>query len=92
MPIFFFDVDDGDEHTRDKLGVELADLAAARREATLLAGELLRDRPDDLWDSQAWKMTVEDEHGRHLFAIDIAATAAPVVMQQLKSQRDGGGD
>jgi hypothetical protein len=60
MALFYFDIDEGDEHTRDKLGVELPDVAAATREAAVLAGEMLRDRPDHFWDSQEWKMTIED--------------------------------
>jgi hypothetical protein len=68
----------------DKLGVELASLTQARKEATVLAGELLRDRPDAFWDVQAWRMTVQDETGLTLFVIEVDATVSPAVGDQLR--------
>lgn len=77
MALFFFDVDDGDEHDGDRYGVELSDVGAATREAATLAGELLRDRPDHFWSTRDWKLTVEDGSGLVLFTIVMAAHVAP---------------
>jgi hypothetical protein len=84
MTLFRFHIDDGAERTNDNFGVELETLRAARIEAAVLAGELLRDRPDEFWDTQSWTMTVEDEAGLTLFVIHIAATAAPAMMLQFR--------
>ena len=73
MATYYFDIEDGAEITGDRFGVELADITAARIEAAVLAGELLRDRPDAFWGVRAWTMTVEDETGAALFRIHIAA-------------------
>ena len=77
MPLFFFDVDDGDEHNGDRYGVELTDVLEATREAATLAGELLRDRPDHFWNTRDWKLTVEDSGGLVLFTIVMVAHVAP---------------
>lgn len=52
---------------------------AARREAVILAGEMLRDRPDALWDVQSWAMTVTDEAANVLFDIRVEARASATV-------------
>lgn len=83
MPTFHFHVDDGDSHSRDEDGVELPSLQVARREATRLAGELLRDRPDDVWTQQSWRMTVTDDGGTTLFKLQVGADAAPAAQQAL---------
>jgi hypothetical protein len=84
MPLFYFDIDEGPEHASDPLGVELADLRSARIEATLLAGEMLRDRPDAFWGVQSWTMTVTDPDGLTLFSIHVDAVAAPAILLQLR--------
>ena len=50
MPVFYFDVQDGDRVTVDQVGTELADDAVAREEATralseFAAEEIPRDGP-----------------------------------------------
>lgn len=52
VPTYFFDVDDGEVHTGDKVGIELPDITAATIEAGARAGELLKDRPRDFWNTQ----------------------------------------
>lgn len=84
MPTYHFHIDEGRDHTHDRFGVELDNLVAVRREATILAGELLRDRPDRFWDTQDWTMTVEDSSGLLLFRIHIDAVAAPATIHQLR--------
>lgn len=48
MPIYYFDIDDDEGLHRDEIGVELADMDAAIREArrtlTEMAGEAASDR------------------------------------------------
>ena len=83
VPLFYFLVDDGG-HGADRLGVELKDLKAARKEATLLAGELLRERPDAFWDSQSWTMAVTDEGGSSLFTITVEGAIAAAAEQDLR--------
>jgi hypothetical protein len=78
---FYFHIEDGAERTADRFGVELADIQAARIEATVLAGELLRDRPDAFWGVRSWTMTVEDETGTTLFSIHVAAEENPAIIQ-----------
>jgi hypothetical protein len=84
MAVYYFHIDDGAETSRDKFGVELPDLRAARVEGTVLAGELLRDRPDEFWGVRSWTMTVEDRNGTFLFSIHIAADAAAATVHQLR--------
>jgi hypothetical protein len=84
MATFYFHIDDGADETLDKIGVELPDLKSAQVEAAVLAGELLRDRPDEFWGVQSWTMTVQDESGLTLLTIHIAATTSPAMLQQAK--------
>ena len=44
MVLFFFDIRDGDEHSRDDSGIELPDDATAKHQATLALTEMARDR------------------------------------------------
>jgi hypothetical protein len=76
MARFYFNVDNGDRRSVDDLGVELADLAAARKEAAIFAGEMLRDSPDQFWDVQAWRLAVTDAAGLPLFTIDLGGQSA----------------
>ena len=76
MERFYFNVDDGKQHSLDDLGVELADVAAARKEAAIFAGEMLRDSPDQFWDVQAWRLAVTDATGLTLFTIQLGAQSA----------------
>ena len=61
MPLFFFDTVEDEICFTDEVGTDLTDLAAARREATRTAGELIRcstvDRP-----VQQFVLTVRDQN------------------------------
>ena len=83
MTLYYFDIDDGSEHTYDKLGVELPDVIVARTEAAVLAGEMLRDRPDAIWGDQAWRMTVQGKAGQTQFLIEVGGVAAPAAASQV---------
>ena len=78
MPRFYFHTDDDDPQS-DAEGLDLPDVATARREATLAAGDLLRERADRLWDDGPLRLFVTDADGLLLFLIDVSATAAPAV-------------
>jgi hypothetical protein len=43
MPIYFFDTRDDETFIRDEIGLEFADVAAAKAEAAASLGELARD-------------------------------------------------
>ena len=70
MPRYFFHTEDG-EFVRDKEGTELEGENAARVEAVRLAGETLRDRPQELWESRRWRLLVAPANGPALFGIEV---------------------
>lgn len=46
--LFFFDIRDGSDYSRDDVGIELPDAATAKQQATLALTEMARDRlPSD---------------------------------------------
>jgi hypothetical protein len=59
MPRFFFHISDGAEY-RDHEGIELIDIAAARRQAIETAGGMLKE----FWSGPEWRMTVVDALGK----------------------------
>jgi hypothetical protein len=76
MALFYFNVEDGAVPSVDDVGVELADLAAARKAAAVFAGEMLRDCPEQFWDAQGWRLAVTDAMGRTLFTIEVGKEAS----------------
>jgi hypothetical protein len=68
VPFFLIHIDDGGPSV-DTLRHEFPDVLAARREATLYAGEMLRDQPDAFWASSPWRITVADEAGATLLVL-----------------------
>ena len=78
MPRYYFHVADGKDFP-DLQGTELADLAAARREALRFSGAMLSDASERFWSGDDWAMTVTDERGLTLFVLNFMATDAPAV-------------
>jgi hypothetical protein len=78
MPIFFFDTHDGGRHP-DLEGVDLPDLDIAKHEAMRMAGEMLRDRPEEVWASHGWRICVTDQDHKPLFVIRVSATPGETV-------------
>ncbi|MDW6026541.1 hypothetical protein SAZ10_32755 [Mesorhizobium sp. BAC0120] len=62
MPRYYFHIHDG-EASPDLVGTELANDAAAREEAIVTTGAVLRDSGSRFWNNQDWSMRVETEAG-----------------------------
>lgn len=73
MPRYFFHVYHGDEQYIDDVGEELPDRHAAWHEATVSAGQSIRDLDGKLQPGTDWRMDVVDERGRLIFALHVSA-------------------
>jgi hypothetical protein len=73
---YFFHTADGDVF-RDLVGTELPSEDAARIEAARVLGQLVHERPADVWRDDDFRITVTDEADLILFTIDVAAVVAP---------------
>ena len=72
MPRFCFYVRDGVDIV-DKDGVELTDAEAARGQAIVTAGEMLRDHGGKFWGGEVWQMRVTDDANRTLCRLNFSA-------------------
>jgi len=72
MPRYFFNTVDGRRHL-DEDGTDLPDQEAVRRKATLVIGELLKERPTDLWDTGRLRLEVADETGEAVLVVEVSA-------------------
>ncbi|WP_404366818.1 DUF6894 family protein [Sphingomonas sp. MMS24-J45] len=77
MPRYFFDISDGSDF-RDLDGSEWPDLDAAKIEAVRYSAEILREMPERVIESRAWKMAVSDDKREHLFTLRFTVELAPV--------------
>lgn len=75
MPRYFFNTIDGDRFHDDE-GVDLADDTAARREALVLLGEVLRERGDAFWKTGRFTLSVVDEDGGTVASLTTEAAEA----------------
>ena len=75
MPRYFFHTINGSSD-EDEVGIELPDIAAARREAIRYGGSLLQDDPDILAGNGSLRIEVVDECERFCIAILIQAIDA----------------
>lgn len=62
MTRYFFNLADGGREP-DSEGVELDSIEQAHVMAATYAGELLRDRPRELWRDGQWRVEVTDVRG-----------------------------
>ena len=76
---YFFHTADGSRE-RDVVGVELADLPDARRQAVAFLGECMRDNPNILEDHD-FRVEVTDIRGLLLFTVITIAINAPATGQ-----------
>jgi hypothetical protein len=78
MARYFFDLHDGVEII-DEVGLDLATLDHARHHAVMKMAELLMQSPGQFWAGDVWTLTVKDDLGLVLFALNFSATKAAVV-------------
>lgn len=78
MALYHFNIHDGFD-LPDRDGHELPDLAAAKRFAVMLGGELIRDHADAFWKHGDWRMDVTNADGLLLFALHFTAVEAPAL-------------
>lgn len=79
MPRYYFNVKDGVTLLDDE-GHEVDDLAAARREALVSAGEMLANSDGHFWTGEPWCMWVTDQpngDGKTLFTLQFSASDGP---------------
>jgi len=77
MSLFFFHVCDGST-TFDGDGVEFPDFEAARREAIVACGELLREVPAQIWKGGSVRLWVTDRpdgQGDTLYSLNVSPGA-----------------
>src|SRR5438309_10442857 len=70
MPTFHFHLDD----QRDRQGLELPDLAAAKCEALEFAARHICDAANAFWDREDWTLTVTNGRGLTLLQLQIVGT------------------
>ena len=87
MPLFFFHFEDGGPAV-DGLSLDLPNLLAARKEATLYAAQMLQDRPDAVWDGMPWRMIVTDKTGAKLLVLTLEGRASAAVVHELRPNPD----
>jgi hypothetical protein len=69
MPRFFFHAEDGKSYP-DEFGSELPDLEAARRKATLVMAELLKEEASDFLDTGRLRIAVMDAAGQVVIRLE----------------------
>lgn len=77
MPLYFFDISDGDRIT-DAVGIELPNTEAARVRAIGCASDLLRDGAAKHWVGDSWLIEVKDDLNSVLFTLGFTAQAVGV--------------
>lgn len=73
MPVYFFDIDDGERLTIDDVGSEMPGPQAARAEAMAVLPAVAKDRVTG--DGRTLTATVRDGRGRSLGSAKLTLTA-----------------
>lgn len=73
MPMYFFNTVDGRRYP-DEDGSDMPDFAAVRAKATRLIGELLKEQPEDLWDTGRLRVEVTDASGADVLVLEVSLT------------------
>jgi hypothetical protein len=73
MPRYFFHIQYGERHLPDEIGTDLPDEAAAWKEATITAGQLLADLDGRLKPGLQWRMEVIDQAGNPICVLRLSA-------------------
>jgi hypothetical protein len=87
MPRYFFNV----HHERSNIdaeGEELPDKHAAWREATIVAGETIRDMDGTLQPGREWRLEVTDEFANPLYIIHVSAEQPKIVLKEHQSRKE----
>lgn len=80
MPRFFFHTNNPAERcVQDDVAMEFPSIHAAKCEAVVYAGQLLRDSGEHFWDTADFELTVTDHKGLILFTMRVIGTEAPAV-------------
>ena len=74
MARYFFDIDDGEEFTRDMFGVECPSREDARRNAIGGLAEVAQDELPD-GNQRLFKVRVRNEEGEYVFEASLALWA-----------------
>ena len=77
MPLYYFHTQDG-RCIRDDEGIELPNDDAARNEASVVLGELVKEDPEMVWRDHNFSVTVTDATGLILYVLDLTASCSPV--------------
>jgi hypothetical protein len=77
MPFYYFHRNDD----ADVVSFHAEDLAAAKCEATRMAGKIICDDATTFWDKAEWSLTVTDTNGLTQFQLHFIGTDAPVVLK-----------
>jgi hypothetical protein len=76
---YFFNVHDGqhplEQDSPDREGTLLPDVDAARSQAVILAGELLKDLDGQFWSGTDWWLRVTDEEGADVCTLRFSGTS-----------------
>lgn len=80
---YFFHLADQDRDF-DRDGLELPDDESAKAEAVRYAGQLLQDRPNDLWNTGQSRVEVTDESGALRWLVISMAIDAPTLEETLE--------
>ena len=77
MPLLYFFNLAGALYDADVKGIELPSMGAARIMAAQHAGEILRDRPDVVWQGEELRVEVTDAQQLVLFTLIVLGVDAP---------------
>jgi len=64
MPLFYFDIQIGENVTKDHVGLMLPNIDAAQKEAAVIAASIARDDPTSINGSIVVIILVRDERGQ----------------------------
>jgi hypothetical protein len=78
MSRFFFHLEHAVE-VRDERGVELVDVAAAKRHAVKIIAQALCEEPQAFWAADQFRITVTRPDDMVLFTVEMIASLAPAL-------------
>ena len=70
MPLFFFDIHDG-EKLPDRQGLELESIGEAQAHAMQIVMSFLKQEPSEVWRNTSWTVAIRDESRETLFQLEV---------------------